>query len=343
MADATKFTGFETVALHGGQQADPTTGARAVPIYQTTSYVFRDTAHAEALFGLREAGNIYTRIMNPTTDVLEQRVALLEGGVAALAVGSGQAAETLAILNIAGAGDNIVSATSLYGGTYNLFKHTLPRLGIRTTFVDPSDPQAIADAIDDRTKAVYLEAVGNPKLNLPDYQAIADLAHAKGVPLIVDNTVPTPYLLRPFDHGADVVDSLGDQVYRRPRHQHRRPARRRRQISTGATAAFPASASRTPATTASSTPTSAGSPISSKPASRACATSARRCRPSTHSCFCRASRRWRCAWTATARTRWPSPTSSMSTRRSPGSTTPACRRTRRTRWPSAICRRARAR
>ncbi len=205
MADLSKFTGFETLSLHGGQQPDPTTGARAVPIYQTTSYVFRDSEHAEALFALKETGNIYTRIMNPTTDVLEQRIALLEGGTAALAVASGQAAETLAILNIAGAGDHLVSVTSLYGGTWNLFKHTLPKYGINTTFVDPKNPQDIADAITPKTKAVYLEAVGNPRLNLPDYQAIADLAHAQGVPVIVDSTVPTPYLLRPFEHGADIV------------------------------------------------------------------------------------------------------------------------------------------
>lgn len=205
MTEAPKFTGFETLALHGGQQPDPTTGARAVPIYQTTSYVFRDTEHAEALFGLKETGNIYTRIMNPTSDVLEQRIALLEGGTGALALASGQAAETLAILNIAGTGDNIVSVTSLYGGTWNLFRHTLPKYGIRTTFVDPGDPQNIANAIDDKTKAVYLEAVGNPRLNIPDFQAIADLAHAQGVPVLVDSTVPTPYLLKPFEHGVDIV------------------------------------------------------------------------------------------------------------------------------------------
>jgi O-acetylhomoserine (thiol)-lyase len=205
MAEGPQYTGFETLALHGGQQPDPTTGARAVPIYQTTSYVFRDSDHAAALFALQEMGNIYTRIMNPTTDVLEQRITLLEGGVGALALASGQAAETLAILNICNAGDNIVSITSLYGGTYNLFRHTLPKYGIQTRFVDSNSPEELVAAIDDRTRAVYLEAVGNPRLNIPDFQAITDLAHAKGVPVIVDSTVPTPYLLRPFDYGVDIV------------------------------------------------------------------------------------------------------------------------------------------
>jgi O-acetylhomoserine (thiol)-lyase len=207
MAEETQptYTGFETVSLHGGQKPDTATGARAVPIYQTTSYVFRDTDHAAALFSLAEPGNIYTRIMNPTTDVLEQRIALLEGGVGALAVASGQAAETLAIMNLANAGDNIVSVTSLYGGTYNLFHYTLPKYGIETRFVSSDNPEEIAAAIDDRTRAVYLEAVGNPRLNIPDFKAISDLAHAQGVPVIVDNTVPTPYLLRPFEHGVDIV------------------------------------------------------------------------------------------------------------------------------------------
>ncbi|GIV97911.1 MAG: O-acetylhomoserine aminocarboxypropyltransferase [Herpetosiphonaceae bacterium] len=205
MSETPQFTGFETLALHGGQQPDPTTGARAVPIYQTTSYVFNDTDHAARLFALEEAGNIYTRIMNPTTDVLEQRIALLEGGVGALALASGQAAETFAILNIAGAGDNIVSATSLYGGTYNLFHYTLPKYGITTRFVDPRDPENFRQAIDDRTRAFFIESIGNPKLDVPDIQAIADVAHQHGLPLIVDNTVPSPFLLRPIEHGADIV------------------------------------------------------------------------------------------------------------------------------------------
>ena len=205
MSDGPQYTGFDTLAIHGGQQADPTTGARAVPIYQTSSYVFRDSDHAAALFALQETGNIYTRIMNPTTDVLEQRISLLEGGIGALALASGQSAETLAIMNLCNAGDNIVSVTSLYGGTYNLFHYTLPKYGIRTTFVDPTNPADIGAAIDERTKAVYLESIGNPRLNIPDFQAIADLAHAQGVPVIVDSTVSTPYLLRPFDHGVDII------------------------------------------------------------------------------------------------------------------------------------------
>jgi O-acetylhomoserine (thiol)-lyase len=203
MTDAT-MTGFETLALHGGQAPDPATNSRAVPIYQTTSYVFNDTDHAARLFGLKEFGNIYTRIMNPTTDVLEKRIAALEGGVGALAFASGQAAETMAILNLAGAGDEIVSTTSLYGGTYNLFHYTLPKLGITVKFVEPN-AEAVAAAITDKTKAVYSETIGNPDLNTLDIAAVAGVAHAAGVPLILDNTLPTPYLVRPIDFGADIV------------------------------------------------------------------------------------------------------------------------------------------
>jgi O-acetylhomoserine (thiol)-lyase len=195
----------ETIALHGGQKPDPTTTARAVPIYQTTSYVFHDTAHAARLFGLAEFGNIYTRIMNPTTDVLEQRIAQLEGGSGALAVASGQAAETLALLNIAHAGDEILSSASLYGGTYNLFHYTFPKLGIDVEFVDPSDPGNFRKAITKKTKAIFAESIGNPKLDTLDNRAVADIAHEAGIPLVIDNTMPSPYLLRPFDHGADVV------------------------------------------------------------------------------------------------------------------------------------------
>ena len=194
----------ETLALHAGQKPDPTTKARAVPIYATTSYVFDDAAHAQRLFGLEEFGNIYTRIMNPTTDVFEQRIAALEGGVAALGLASGQAAETLSILNLARAGDNIVSSSSLYGGTYNLFAHTLPKVGITTRFVDGSDPSAFGRAIDERTKAVFLELIGNPRLDVHDLASIADVAHARGVPVIVDNTF-APLLARPIEHGADIV------------------------------------------------------------------------------------------------------------------------------------------
>ncbi len=199
-----KTLGFETRALHAGQTPDPTTGSRAVPIYQTTSYVFNDTDHAADLFGLRALGNIYTRIMNPTTDVLEQRIAALEGGTAAVAFASGQSAETLAITNIASAGDEIVSTTSLYGGTYNLFHYTLPKFGITVKFVEPT-AEAVRAAITDKTKAVYSESVGNPDLKTLDIRAVADVAHEAGVPLLIDNTIPTPYLLRPIEHGADIV------------------------------------------------------------------------------------------------------------------------------------------
>lgn len=196
---------LETLALHAGQSADPTTLSRAVPIYQTSSYVFRSSEHAANLFGLKEFGNIYTRLMNPTTDVLEKRLAQLDGGVGALAFASGQAAITAAILNIAKAGDNLVSTSYLYGGTYNLFHYTLPRLGIQVRFVDSSNPENIRGAIDDRTRLVYSESVGNPKNNVDDFEAIAAIAHEAGIPFVVDNTVTTPYLFRPLEHGADVV------------------------------------------------------------------------------------------------------------------------------------------
>jgi O-acetylhomoserine (thiol)-lyase len=203
--DPAATRGFETTALHGGHDGDPTTKARAVPIYQTTSYNFDDTAHAARLFALQEFGNIYTRIMNPTTDVFEQRLAALEGGVGALAVASGQAAVIYSVLNIARAGDHIVSSASLYGGTYNAFVHTLPRFGIDVTLVDPADPPAFAKAVRPNTKAVFAETIGNPAVDVLDVEAVANAAHDAGVPLIVDNTLPTPYLLRPIDFGADVV------------------------------------------------------------------------------------------------------------------------------------------
>ncbi len=195
---------LETVALHGGQQPDPTTGARAVPIYQTTSYQFRDTEHAANLFGLKEFGNIYTRLMNPTTDVLEKRIAQLDGGLGALAVASGQSAITLALLNVAQAGDEIVSADNLYGGTYNLFHYTFPRLGVTVKFVRSNDLDAFRAAIGPKTRAVYAESIGNPKLDVADVAGLARVAHEAGVPLVIDNTV-SPWLLRPIDHGADVV------------------------------------------------------------------------------------------------------------------------------------------
>ncbi|RNB81421.1 homocysteine synthase [Brevibacillus nitrificans] len=195
----------ETIAIHGGQEPDPVTGSRAVPIYQTSSYVFRDTDHAANLFALKELGNIYTRIMNPTQDVFEKRVALLEGGVGALATASGQAAITFSILNIAQAGDEIIASSSLYGGTYNLFAHTLPRLGIKVHFVDHSNPENFRAYVNDNTKAFFCETIGNPRIDVADLQSIADIAHENGVPLIVDNTFATPLLCRPFEHGADIV------------------------------------------------------------------------------------------------------------------------------------------
>lgn len=196
---------FDTVAVHGGHNGDPATKSRAVPIYQTTSYKFDNADHAARLFALEEFGNIYTRINNPTTDVFEQRVAQLEGGVAALAVASGQAANVYALLNVAGAGDHIVSSSSLYGGTYNAFAHTLKRFGLDVTFVDFADPAAIRAAISPRTKALFAETIGNPKIDVLDIAAVAKVARETGVPLIVDNTLATPYLTRPIEHGANVV------------------------------------------------------------------------------------------------------------------------------------------
>ena len=195
----------ETLALHAGQEPDPVTNSRAVPLYQTTSFVFNDADHAANLFGLKEFGNIYTRIMNPTTDVLEKRIAALEGGVAGLATSSGQAAETLAILNLAEAGDEIISSTSLYGGTYNLFHYTLPKMGINVKFVDQRNPDNFKQAITDKTRAIFTETLPNPQLEVPDFEAIAKIAHDAGLPLMVDNTAASPFLCKPIDHGADIV------------------------------------------------------------------------------------------------------------------------------------------
>ncbi|MBK1718253.1 bifunctional O-acetylhomoserine aminocarboxypropyltransferase/cysteine synthase [Thiocystis violacea] len=196
---------IETLAIHAGFEPDPTTKSVATPIYQTTSYAFDDTQHGADLFDLKVAGNIYTRMMNPTSDVLEKRSAALEGGIGALALASGMAAVTNSIFTIAQAGDNIVAVSTLYGGSYNLFAHTLPRLGIQVRFAAPNDIAGMAAQIDAKTKAVFCESIGNPAGNVADIQAIADMAHAHGVPLIVDNTVPTPYLCRPFEHGADII------------------------------------------------------------------------------------------------------------------------------------------
>lgn len=196
---------IETLAVHAGQSPDPTTKAVATPIYQTVAYAFDSAQHGADLFDLKVAGNIYTRIMNPTQDVLEKRVAALEGGIAALALASGMAAITYAIQTIAEAGDNIVSASTLYGGTYNLFAHTLPQMGITVRFADPRKPETFAPLIDERTKAIFCESVGNPLGNVTDFGKLAEIAHAHGIPLIVDNTVPSPYLCRPIEHGADIV------------------------------------------------------------------------------------------------------------------------------------------
>ncbi|NJP06636.1 MAG: O-acetylhomoserine aminocarboxypropyltransferase/cysteine synthase [Chloroflexaceae bacterium] len=205
MTDKPSFQGFETLALHAGQQPDPTTGSRAVPIYATTSYQFQDTGHAARLFALQEFGNIYTRIMNPTSDVLEQRIATLEGGVGALALASGQSAATIGVLTLANSGDTIVASTDLYGGSYTLFRYTMQRCGITTRFVDGRDMDGFRQAIDDTTKLVFLELIGNPKLDVLDLAQIAAIAHEKGVPVMVDSTTATPYLCRPFEWGADIV------------------------------------------------------------------------------------------------------------------------------------------
>ena len=204
MAQSTN-EGFDTLAMHAGHTPDAETGARAVPIWQTTSYVFRSTEHAARLFALEEAGNIYTRIMNPTTDVLEKRLAALEGGVAGLAFSSGMGAISAAILTLCSQGDEIVSTTRLYGGTVTLFNNTLPRMGVRTVWVDSDEPEAFAEAITDRTKLVYLETIGNPKLTIPDLAGIAEAAHARGVPVMVDSTAASPALCRPIEHGCDIV------------------------------------------------------------------------------------------------------------------------------------------
>ncbi len=200
-----KRLGFETLQLHAGQEVDPTTGSRAVPIYQTTSYVFKDAAHAADLFALKEEGNIYTRMMNPTTDVLEKRIAALDGGVGALAVASGSSAVTYAILNITSAGDEIVAASTLYGGTYNLFSLTLPKYGINTKFVNPDNVEEFENAVNEKTKAIYIETIGNPLINVADIEKIAEVAHKNDIPLIVDNTFATPYLCKPIEYGADIV------------------------------------------------------------------------------------------------------------------------------------------
>ncbi|MCL2838315.1 MAG: O-acetylhomoserine aminocarboxypropyltransferase/cysteine synthase [Oscillospiraceae bacterium] len=201
----TKKLGFDTLAIHAGQEVDPTTKSRAVPIYQTATYAFENSQHGADLFALKTPGNIYTRIMNPTTDVFEKRMAALEGGVGALGLSSGQAAITYSIMNIMGTGDELVSASAIYGGTYNLFANTLPKYGIKTVFVDGNDVQNFENAINDKTRAIFIETIGNPNCDIPDIEAIAKIAHSHGIPLLIDNTFATPYLCRPIEHGADIV------------------------------------------------------------------------------------------------------------------------------------------
>jgi O-acetylhomoserine (thiol)-lyase len=267
---------FETRQIHAGQVPDPTTGARALPIYATTSYVFRDTQHAANLFSLAEAGNIYTRIMNPTQDVVEQRIASLEGGVGALLVGSGQAATTLALLNIAEAGDHVLSSASLYGGTYNLFHYTLPKLGVEVEFVEDQDNlDEWRSKVRDTTKAFYAETIGNPAGNVLDIEAVAGVAHEAGVPLVVDNTIATPYLLRPFEHGADVV------VHSATKFLGGHGTAIAGVIVDGGTFDYSASG-RFPGFTEPD-PSYNGIAFWPRPGSRACATSGRQSRPSTPS------------------------------------------------------------
>ena len=294
----------DTLAIHAGQAPDPATNARAVPIYATTSYVFNDTQHAADLFGLRVFGNIYTRIMNPTSDVFEKRIAELEGGIAALAVASGQAAETLTVLNLARAGDNLVSSQTLYGGTYNLFAYTLPKWGITTKFVDIHNLDQVRAAIDAGTRLLFVETIGNPRLDVPDFEALAEIAHAAGIPLVVDNTfgararsaarsstAPTSSSIRP-PSGSAATARRSAAWWWTPA-SSTGPATRRGPGS-------PSSPRPIPATTAWSTPRrSVRRPSSSSCGCSCCATSGPRCRRSTRSCSCRGSRRCRSASSAT--------------------------------------------
>ena len=293
---------FETRQIHAGTSPDPTTGARALLIYATTAYQFRDSQHAADLFALAELGNIYTRIMNPTQDALEQRVASLEGGVAALAVSSGQSATTLAILNVAETGDHVVASASLYGGTYNLLHHSLPKLGITVSFVeDPDDPEAWQALVQDNTKAFFGETIGNPKGDLLDIEAVAAVAHRNGAPLIVDNTIATPFLIRPLEFGADVV------VHSATKYLGGHGTVIAGLIVDGG--AFDWAGGKHPGFTTPD-PTYNGvvykdlghRPTRSRPACSCSATSAWRSPCSTRSSSCRASRRCRCAWSGTSPT-----------------------------------------
>ena len=296
---------FETLQLHVGQeQPDPATDSRAVPIYQTTSYVFKNSAHAAARFGLADAGNIYGRLTNSTQDVLEKRIAALEGGVAALALASGAAAINYTIQALAQDGGHIVAQKTIYGGSYNLLEHTLPHFGITATFVDAHNLAEVENAIQGNTRAIYLETLGNPNSDIPDIDAIAEIAHRHSLPLVIDNTFGTPYLIRPIEHGADIVvhsrRSSSAVTARRSAASSSIPASsigrragiiRRLLIRIRVTTAFP---SQTRSAQRRSSPTSARF---------SCATPARRFRPSMPSCSCRAWRRCPCVWSATRRTR----------------------------------------
>ncbi len=321
---------FETTQIHAGAQPDPTTGARATPIYKTTSYVFANSDEARDLFALAKPGNIYSRIMNPTNDVVEQRIAALEGGSGALLVSSGQAAETYAVLNIAGAGDHIVSSSSIYGGTYNLFKYTLAKLGIETTFVeDQDDLDEWRRAVRPNTKLFFAETIGNPKINVLDITGVSEVAHESGVPLIVDNTIATPYLIRPFEHGADIVvhsatkflgghgTVIGGII-----------------VDSGKFAwsqhpdKFPEFNTPDPSYHGAVFAEAVGNELAYivKAGCSCSATSVRRTRRTPRSRCCRASRRCRSGSSGTCRTRRRSRSGSTGTRTSRPSPTPGCRR-----------------
>ncbi len=338
MADEQQKQHLATLAVHGGQTPDPTTGSRAVPIYQTTSYVFKDADHAARLFGLQEFGNIYTRIMNPTTDVFEKRVAALEGGAAALATASGQAAETLAITTLASAGDEIVSTTSLYGGTYNLFHYTLPKLGITVRFVDADDFDGLREAITPKTRAVYTETLGNPKLDIVDMEALAKIAHENRLPLVIDNTSATPVLVRPIEWGADIVvesatkyigghgTSIGGIIVDAGKFDWKASGR------------FKDFVDPDPSYHGLSY-TEAFGPLAFilKARVQGLRDTGARSRPSTPSSSCRVSKPCICACSATPRTLSPSPNIWRNTPASSGSTIPACRPASMPRARRSIC------
>ncbi len=306
---------IETLAVHAGYAPDPTTKSAATPIYQTVAYAFDNAQHGADLFDLKVPGSIYTRIMNPTQDVLEKRVAALEGGIAALAVSSGMAAITYAIQTIAESGDNIISASQLYGGTYNLLAHTLPQMGIETRFADASKPESFAALIDNKTKAIFCESIGNPLGNVTDFAALAKVAHAHGIPLIVDNTVPSPYLCRPFEHGADIVvhsltkylaghgNSVGGAIVdsgKFPWAEHKERFKRLNE---------PDVSYQRRGVHRSLGPAA----FIGRAASPCCRHGRLASRPPTRSTFCKAYKPWHCAWTAFATTPWRLPNICKST------------------------------